>query len=78
MLSLLAEIYSSFPEEGDIAQPKLVIFVDEAHLIFKEASKALLDQIETIIKLIDRRVWEFSSAHKTQLMFLQVFFHSSD
>jgi len=52
MLSLLAEIYSSFPEEGDIAQPKLVIFIDEAHLIFKEASKALLDQIETIIKLI--------------------------
>lgn len=52
ILSLLAEIYSSFPEEGDIAQPKLVIFIDEAHLIFKEASKALLDQIETIIKLI--------------------------
>jgi hypothetical protein len=52
MLSLLAEIYSSFPEEGDIAQPKLAIFIDEAHLIFKEASKALLEQIETIIKLI--------------------------
>ena len=52
MLSLLAEIYSSFPEEGDLNQPKLVIFIDEAHLIFQEASKALLDQIETIIKLI--------------------------
>jgi uncharacterized protein len=52
MLSLLAEIYSSFPEEGDLPQPKLVIFIDEAHLIFKEASKALLEQIETIIKLI--------------------------
>jgi uncharacterized protein len=52
MLSLLAEIYSTFPEEGDLPQPKLVIFIDEAHLIFKEASKALLDQIETIIKLI--------------------------
>lgn len=52
MLSLLAEIYSSFPEEGDVAQPKLAIFIDEAHLIFKEASKALLEQIETIIKLI--------------------------
>ncbi len=52
MLSLLAEIYSSFPEEGDLTQPKLVIFIDEAHLIFKEASKALLEQIETIIKLI--------------------------
>lgn len=52
MLSLLAEIYSSFPEEGDLPQPKLVIFIDEAHLIFKEASKALLEQIETIVKLI--------------------------
>jgi len=52
MLSLLAEIYSTFPEEGDLEQPKLVIFIDEAHLIFEEASKALVDQIETIIKLI--------------------------
>lgn len=52
MLSLLAEIYSSFPEEGDLDQPKLVIFIDEAHLIFEEASKALLDQLEAIIKLI--------------------------
>jgi DNA helicase HerA-like ATPase len=52
MLSLLGEIYHSFPEEGDLTQPKLCIFIDEAHLIFEEATKALLDQIETIIKLI--------------------------
>ena len=52
MLSLLAEIYSSFPERGDVEKPELVLFIDEAHLIFNEASKALLDQIETIIKLI--------------------------
>ncbi|MBI2720726.1 MAG: DUF853 family protein [Bacteroidetes bacterium] len=52
MLSLLAEIYTSFPEAGDLDKPKLCIFIDEAHLIFNEASKALLDQIETIIKLI--------------------------
>ncbi len=52
MLSLLAEIYANFPEEGDSGTPKLVIFIDEAHLIFEEASKALLDQIETIVKLI--------------------------
>ncbi|HPE98678.1 MAG TPA: DUF853 family protein [Chitinophagales bacterium] len=52
MLSLLAEVYGTFPELGDKAAPKLVIVVDEAHLIFKEASKALLEQIETIIKLI--------------------------
>lgn len=52
MLCLLAEIYSTFPEEGDLDRPKLVVFIDEAHLIFQEASKALLEQIETIIKLI--------------------------
>jgi DNA helicase HerA-like ATPase len=52
MLCLLAEIYATFPEEGDTDAPKLVIFIDEAHLIFDEASKALLNQIETIIKLI--------------------------
>ncbi|MCS6818386.1 MAG: DUF853 family protein [Chitinophagales bacterium] len=52
MLSLLAEVYREFPEEGDAGRPKLVIFIDEAHLIFSEASKALLDQIETIVKLI--------------------------
>lgn len=52
MLSLLAEIYSTFPEQGDSDQPELILFIDEAHLIFKEASKALLDQIESIVKLI--------------------------
>jgi len=52
MLSLLAEVYSTFPEEGDLDQPKLCIFIDEAHLVFSNASKALLEQIESIIKLI--------------------------
>jgi DNA helicase HerA-like ATPase len=52
MLSLLAEIYQQMPEKGDADQPELVIFIDEAHLIFKEASKALLEQLETIVKLI--------------------------
>ncbi len=52
MLCLLAEIYSTFPEQGDSGRPELVIFIDEAHLIFKEASDALLDQIESIVKLI--------------------------
>ncbi len=52
MLSLLAEIYATFPEQGDADAPELVLFIDEAHLIFKEASKALLDQIESIVKLI--------------------------
>lgn len=52
MLSLLAEVYQHMPEIGDSERPELVIFIDEAHLIFDEASEALLDQIETIIKLI--------------------------
>ncbi len=52
MLSLLAEVYSQMPEKGDAEKPELVIFIDEAHLIFEQASKALLDQIETIVKLI--------------------------
>lgn len=52
MLCLLAEIYATFPEQGDSDRPELVIFIDEAHLIFKEASDALLDQIESIVKLI--------------------------
>jgi DNA helicase HerA-like ATPase len=52
MLALLAEIYNTFPEVGDAEKPKLVIFIDEAHLIFNEASKALLNQIETIVRLI--------------------------
>ena len=52
MLQLLAEIYSTFPEEGDAGRPKLALFIDEAHLVFNEASDVLLNQIETIIKLI--------------------------
>jgi uncharacterized protein len=52
MLSLLAEVYSQMPEKGDVEKPELVIFIDEAHLIFNQASKALLDQIENIVKLI--------------------------
>lgn len=52
MLCLLAEIYNTFPEIGDQEKPKLVIFIDEAHLIFNQASKALLNQLENIVKLI--------------------------
>jgi hypothetical protein len=52
MLQLLAELYAVSPEEGDLDKPKLVMFIDEAHLIFQEANEALLQQIETVIKLI--------------------------
>lgn len=52
MLQMLAELYAVSPEEGDLDKPKLVMFIDEAHLIFQEASEELLKQIETVIKLI--------------------------
>jgi len=52
MLCLLAEVYDLMPEKGDVEKPELVIFIDEAHLIFSQASKALLDEIENIVKLI--------------------------
>lgn len=52
MLSLLSEIYETFPEQGDSDQPKLCLFIDEAHLVFSSASKDLLEKIEAIIKLI--------------------------
>ena len=52
MLCLLAEVYDTMPEIGDAEKPELVIFIDEAHLVFNQASKALLNEIETIIKLI--------------------------
>jgi DNA helicase HerA-like ATPase len=52
MLQLLAELYATAPEEGDLDKPKLVLFIDEAHLIFQDASAVLLQQIETVIKLI--------------------------
>ncbi len=52
MLQLLGELYAKMPEIGDPDQPELVFFIDEAHLIFKNASKALLEELETIIKLI--------------------------
>ena len=52
MLQLLAEIYAKMPEQGDADRPELIFFIDEAHLIFRQASKALLEQIEAIVKLI--------------------------
>jgi DNA helicase HerA-like ATPase len=52
MLGLLAELYELLPEVGDSDKPKLCLFIDEAHLVFKEATNELLDQIEVIIKLI--------------------------
>lgn len=52
MLALLAEIYQALPEAGDLDKPRLVFFLDEAHLLFKDAPKAFMDQIEQVIRLI--------------------------
>lgn len=52
MLQLLSELYATMPEAGDLDQPKLVLFIDEAHLIFNDANDVLIDQLETIVKLI--------------------------
>ncbi len=52
MLSLMAEVFEVFPEAGDSDKPKLMLFIDEAHLLFRGASKELLDQMDVIIKLI--------------------------
>lgn len=52
MLKLLTDIYQQFPELGDPDKPKLVVFIDEAHLIFEQASKPLLSLLNTMVKLI--------------------------
>ncbi len=74
MLSLFAEIYMTFPEEGDSGKPKLVLFIDEAHLLFfDEASKTLLSQIETMVKLIRSKGVEFILLHRFPVMCRKVF-----
>ena len=52
MLCLLAEIFQKMPELGDPSKPELVLFIDEAHLIFRNASQSLIDQLEMTVKLI--------------------------
>ena len=52
LLWLLTELYSQLPEVGDMELPKLVFFFDEAHMLFDETSKALVDKIEQVVRLI--------------------------
>ena len=52
MLWLLSELFETLPEEGDLEKPKMVFFFDEAHLMFKNASKPLLTKLEQVVKLI--------------------------
>jgi DNA helicase HerA-like ATPase len=52
LLWMLSELYEMMPEVGDLDKPKMVFFFDEAHLIFKDASKAVLEKVEQIVRLI--------------------------
>jgi DNA helicase HerA-like ATPase len=52
MMWMLARLYHDLPEVGDVDRPKLVFFFDEAHLLFDSASKAFLDQIEQVVRLV--------------------------
>ena len=52
LLWMLSELYEMMPEAGDLNKPKMVFFFDEAHLIFKDAPRSLLDKVEQIVRLI--------------------------
>ena len=52
LLWILSELYENLPEVGDLEKPKLVFFFDEAHILFKDAPKVLLDKIEQVVRLI--------------------------
>ena len=52
LLWMLSELYEMLPEAGDLEQPKLVFFFDEAHLLFKDAPKALVEKVEQVVRLI--------------------------
>ena len=69
MLWMLTELYEMLPEAGDLDKPKLAFFFDEAHLLFKDAPKALLQQVEQVVRLIRSKgvsVW-FISQQPTDL-----------
>ena len=52
LLWMLAELFETLPEAGDLEKPKMVFFFDEAHLLFSDTSKALLEKVEQVVKLI--------------------------
>ena len=52
IIYLLSQLYSTLPEVGDLSKPKLVMFIDEAHLLFNDSNKIVQDKIESVIKLI--------------------------
>ena len=52
LLWMLSELYEALPEAGDLEKPRMVFFFDEAHLLFKDAPKALLQKIELVVRLV--------------------------
>jgi uncharacterized protein len=67
MLWMLARLYATLPEVGDLDKPKLVFFLDEAHLLFEGASKAFKDQVEQVVRLIRSKgigVWFVTQSPK--------------
>lgn len=52
MIQILVELFNTLPEVGDANKPKLVVVIDEAHLLFRDLSPAMLSEIEVIMKLI--------------------------
>ena len=69
LLWMLSELYELLPETGDLDKPKLVFFFDEAHLLFKDAPKALLEKVEQVVRLIRSKgvsVW-FISQNPTDI-----------
>ncbi|TIP56700.1 MAG: DUF853 family protein, partial [Mesorhizobium sp.] len=52
LLWLMSELFEELPEVGDLDRPKLVFFFDEAHLLFEDAPKVLIDRVEQVVRLI--------------------------
>ncbi len=66
LLWLLSELFEDLPEVGDPPKPRLVFFFDEAHLLFEEAPKALLDKIEQVVRLIRSKGSAYTSSRRTR------------
>ena len=65
---MLSELFETLPEVGDLSKPKMVFFFDEAHLLFEDIPKALLDKIEQVVKLIRSKLKDVSRTWPTSRM----------
>lgn len=76
MLQLLAELYGSLPEAGNIDKSKWKLFIDEAHLIIQDATDALLQQMEIVFKLIRLMGWVYFLSLKTRTIYRNTYWGS--